>query len=379
VISTAGGQQFKFRTPGSWSDIFFGSDFGNGGDNATFTTTASPQTVPIVLDLPNGRWFAVSAAPPPVTNTVVLSVDMTLQVAMGLFDPNSDTVECRGSFNGWGSTFVLTNNPAAVNTNLYVGVVTLVNSPRTSYEYKFWDSNGNAGNSGWEAPTSTGGGNRTFSLLATNGTLTLPPVPFNDLSSVTDFLTEDTLVTFTLNMTNAITTATNYFDPQANNVYVNGDWVPWWAWGDPTGVSYAPYQLINAFPSLLYTNTFLIPKGHSLSLTYKFSVDGADNELPAYVNHIRYIRNFGNYTLPVDKFGTPVTEPPLGNVTIGQPSGGQIPVSWVGLPSAYLQTATSILGPWVTHPETAAYGTPSGIYSTNYPMSGKGIFFRAVK
>ena len=54
-------------------------------------------------------------------------------------------------------------------------------------------------------------------------------------------------------------------------------------------------------------------------------------------------------------------------------------MSWLGLPTAYLQTATDILGPWVSHPETAAYGTPSGIYSTNYPMSGQAIFFRAVK
>ena len=44
-----------------------------------------------------------------------------------------------------------------------------------------------------------------------------------------------------------------------------------------------------------------------------------------------------------------------------------------------MNTATSILGPWTSHPETVAYGSVSGIYSTNYPMSGQAIYFRAVK
>jgi hypothetical protein len=381
VITNAGSHQFKFRTPGSWSDLFFGSDFGNGGANATFTTTNSPQTVQFQLDLPNGRWLAGSLAAGPVTNTVVFSVDMTIQVAIGHFDPGSDTVECRGAFkaNGWSSGVVLTNNPTGVNTNLYVGVADVTNTALASYEYKFWDSNAQAGNSGWESPSSTSGGNRTFYLLATNGTLTLPSVPFNDLTSTTDFLTEDTLATFTVNMTNAMTTSNVVFNPTVDNVYINGDWIPWWTWGDPLQ-PYLPYVLTNdTSGDKLYSGTFLIPKGHSLSLTYKFSINGFDNELAAYVNHTRYIRFIGNYTMPLDKFGTQITERPLGSVTIGKPSGGHIPVSWLGLPSADLQTATNILGPWVTHPETAAYGSSSGIYSTNYPMSGQAIYFRAVK
>ncbi len=380
VITNAGTHAFKFRTPGSWTDIFFGADFGNGGSDGAFSTTNSPQTVPVVLDLPNGRWVIGSAAPPPVTNTVVFSVDMTIQVAIGHFDPLVDTVECRGSFNGWSSgTLVLTNDPAGVNTNLYVGQVTLVNSALTRYEYKFWNSDARAGNTGWESPSSTGGGNRAFNLLAANGTLTLAPVYFNDLTSTADFLTQDTLVTFTVNMTNAMTTGGVPFTNTVDNVYINGDWIPWWTWDDPLQ-PYLPYLLTNGTSGdKLYSTTLLIPKGNSLTLTYKFSLNGSDNELPAYVNHVRYIRNVGNYTMPLDTFGTQITEPPLGNVTIGPPSGGNIPVSWLGLPSAYLQTASNILGPWVNHPETVAYGTTNGIYSTNYPMSGQAIFFRVTK
>ncbi|HZI31227.1 MAG TPA: hypothetical protein VFF11_02730, partial [Candidatus Binatia bacterium] len=37
VIATPGAHQFKFRTPGTWGAANFGSDFGNGGGNATVT------------------------------------------------------------------------------------------------------------------------------------------------------------------------------------------------------------------------------------------------------------------------------------------------------------------------------------------------------
>ena len=45
-----------------------------------------------------------------------------------------------------------------------------------------------------------------------------------------DWLTGDTLVTFTVSMTNAMTTGGVAFDPTTDRVYINGDWIPWWAW-----------------------------------------------------------------------------------------------------------------------------------------------------
>jgi hypothetical protein len=381
VVATAGTYGFKFRTPGSWNDLYFGADFGNGGNDASLTTTTSPQTVPIVLDLPNGRWFAVSAAPPPVTNTVVFSLDMTAQVEAGAFDPSLDTVQCRGDWNGWSGVFVLTNNPNGVNINLYVGVTSIVNSPGHTYGYKFWDSDAKVGNNGYESPASTGGGNRTFSLLSANGTITLPSVSFGDITSTNSYLNEDTLVTFTVNMTNAVDTSNVVFNPSADHVAINGNWIPWWTWGfDPVGGTWGPYELANdPVGSGLYSITLTIPRGYPLALTYKYSLNGNDDELPAFVNHVHYIRNLGSYTLPLDTFGTSGTEPQLGSINLGAPSAGHIPVSWVGLPSAYLQTASSVSGPWADHTDTSAYGSPSGIYSTNYPMSGDAIFFRVVK
>jgi hypothetical protein len=324
-------------------------------------------------------YFSDITPAPPVTNIVTFALDMSVQAALGRLVPGTDMVECRGSFNNWSSgAFVLTNDMAAANPALYTGTLPII-LPPASINYKFWDSNPKAGNSGWESPSSTSGGNRTFSLVNSNTSLTIPTVFFSDLNSVAEFLTEDTLVTFTVNMTNAITTGGIPFNPSADFVYVNGDWIPWWSWTDPLQ-PYLPYLLTNGTSGdQLYSGTFLVPKGNPLQVVYKFSLNGTDNELPAYVNHIRYIRNQGNYTMPLDKFGTQVTEPQLGTITIGSPSRGSIPVSWVGLPSAYLQTASNILGPWTSHPETMAYGSASGIYSTNYPMSGQAIYFRAAK
>ena len=134
VITNAGTHGFKFRTPGSWTDIRFGSDFGNDGDNATLTTTTSPQTVAVQLDLPNGRWLAGALAPPPATNTVTFQVNMSVQAALGRFMPDADAVQCRGSFNNWASTFVLTNDPSALNPNLYSGTIDIV-TPPVSYTH----------------------------------------------------------------------------------------------------------------------------------------------------------------------------------------------------------------------------------------------------
>ncbi len=89
TVATAGTNidGFKFQSPGgSWSDIYFGSDFGNNGSDGLYTTTTSPQTLPVVLDLPNGRWvFGTPVPAVPPTNYITFQLDMSEQVAFGNF------------------------------------------------------------------------------------------------------------------------------------------------------------------------------------------------------------------------------------------------------------------------------------------------------
>lgn len=61
---------------------------------------------------------------PVATNVLTFQVDMSAQVLNGNFDPFTGSVEVLGSFNGWGSTATYcTNDPFALNTNLYASMV----------------------------------------------------------------------------------------------------------------------------------------------------------------------------------------------------------------------------------------------------------------
>lgn len=303
----------------------------------------------------------------PVTNTVTFQVDMSGQVAVGLFLPG-DTVECRGTFNGWnGGVFLLTNNPAGSNPNLYTGTSALIGIPGDAITYKFWQSDPSAAHFGYESPLSTDGNDRRFNLLAGNGAVTLAPVFFNDLSANL-VLHSDTWVTFTVDMTGAVGTDGHAFDPLFDYVCLNGDWMPWWSWG--SGAAYG-YQL---WPNGLgpdYSITLLLPKGTPLALAYKYSINGLDNEAGFKQNHVRYIRALGNCTLPPDTFGHQSVEAAFGNLKIARPSGQRALVSWLGLPGVHLQVTTNLgRAAWHDLAET------DGLNSTNYPAATGQAFFR---
>lgn len=347
--------------------------------NRVFTAPSTGQTFPVAFFNNASNVCAVT-----------FQVDMSVQAAIGHFDPNNDTVECRGSFNNWNENnanpLVLTNDPNGSNPNLYVGVTNIL-VPPTGIFYLFWDSDAMAGHNGYEWPASTSGGNRSYTLPNSTTTVVIAGVYYSDQVSTANFLTEDTLVTFTVNMTGAVTTAQIPFNPNSHNVFLNGDWIPWWAW-DSLLQPWLPYQLTNnPVGSELYSCTLPVPKGTPLALTYKFSINGSDNELPLYVNHIRYVRTLRNYEMALDKFGTQVTEPAFGQLAVGAASGGQVPVSWLGQPGVHLQTKASLsTGSWQDLPQTDGsawangYTSTNGFVSvTNYPASAPQTFFRLIQ
>src|SRR5262249_10511676 len=160
---------------------------------------SAAQTLPIL-------YFNDAPYSPVATNDVTFQVDMTAQVNGGFFDPSSGTVELRGNFNSWGTPqILLTNDLAAPTTNLYKGVVRLTDGVGASEQYKFWASV--SANGGWE----TLANNRVMSIVG-GTSQTLPRVYFNN-ESPNDYLTADTVVTFSVNMTNAVGTDSHVFDP----------------------------------------------------------------------------------------------------------------------------------------------------------------------
>jgi len=403
VIPAAGTYSFKFKTVGTW-DGAIGADFGMNAANVSVTTVNANQMLVFKLDLPNGRFQVI----PVVTNRVVFAVDMSSQIQIGQFHPGS-AVFVSGDFNSWAGTgpgaLVLTNTPpynGVGNTNIYYGTNTFVgpaNSAVTAYKFTDNDPGLPPGDNGYEQVN-----NRSFNLLATNGLLLLPVVFFGDYDAV-DYLPQDTAVTFSVDMTNAVGTDAHPFDTNFDSVYINGQfanygqigsWYPWSEFASPG------YQMIEKGSTMIFTNTVIIPAGTPVGIAYKYGMDPynfyggpVDDEAGFQANHFRVIRStaMNFYVMPTDTFGTQYGEPffsaasPGGaNLTIGTPVAGKIPVSWLGRPGARLQVTTNLsIGTWQDIFSTdgtnwtSGYGSTNGFVSqTNWPAGGT-TFFRLIK
>src|ERR1039458_949023 len=347
----------------------------DGGGNRFFAfNPGSNVTLPLVN---------FSDAPYAPLSTVTFAVDMSVQIYYGNWN-NSMGVFCQGINGDWNNDApnTMTNNPTASNTNIYYVVYTLGQGSTVQYKFTY---NGLSGTI-YESPTSTGGNNRSYTR-PTSSSASVPTVYFSDLS-INDLLTTDTLVTFTVDMTNASQYPTGpAFNPGSDTVYINGSWLGWLGWNP---INLAGYQLTNNPPgSEVYSGQFLIPKGSPIPVTYKYSINGLDNEAASNNNHVRYVRSTatGAYSFPMDAFGNQYNEPSFGQLAVGPISAGTVRLTWLGAPNVEVQTRTNLIsGSWVSHPETAGTvwtaGTNSvnGLVSvTNWPAGGGTLFFRLIQ
>jgi hypothetical protein len=366
-------QDFKYVIqPGTtWDSVSVAN--ADGGGNRFW---AADPSVALTLPLVN---FA--DAPYAPLSSVTFSVDMSSLALTGAF--SNQPVALAGSFNNWNTgTPYMTNNPTASNTNIFSEVVTVGQGATVQYKFTYQGSGGTM----WEDPAPpTLGGNR-FLLVPTVSSLVLPTVYFSD-QNVSDLLPVDTLVTFIVNMTNAVGTDAHVFDPNADTVYVNGVWLGWAGWNP---INLGPYQLNRTPPeSEIYSNQFLIPKGSAVATTYKYGINALDNEAASGQNHTRYVRSTatGAYTFPVDTFGNQYVEPSFGQLTVGPASAGKVLLTWLGRPGVQVQTRSSLTsGSWVSHPETDGTNWTAGtssinglVSATNWPASSGNLFFRLIK
>lgn len=186
---------------------------GNGGYESLASgynrSAQLPTTVGASLVLPTPFFGDVGA---PVTNEVTFQVDMSEQIKLGNFTPGTSTVQVNGLFNGWGGSYLLTNDTAIVVTNepsgvlttdVYVGTFPIGNSPAGIEQYKFV-----IGSGGYESVgavnSDPNSGNRVFA----NVPQTLPVVYFSDAP-----LAPTCLVQFSVDMTIVQLTDTNFYAP----------------------------------------------------------------------------------------------------------------------------------------------------------------------
>lgn len=343
------------------------------------------QTLPLVS-------FSDEPFSDTVTNNVTFVIDMSVQTEVGNFVPGSNTVEIHGDYNGWGAGTTMTNSPTDPDTNHYYFSYQYVGGQGTLAYFKYVIQPGTQ----WENVSAANsiGGNRWLAL--TNGNTTNGPVYFSDEGPgvLQDFVTQtNCMVTFTVDMTNAITSGN--FVQGVDEVYLNGlnNGVnnSFWTW---SAVDAPPQYAMNQVGnSTLYTITVPVNQGQSVDLIYKYGIDGQDNEAGQGDNHSRYIRIFPHYSMPTDVFGsqgtTTSTEISWGNFSVTR-SNNVIGLSWLGRDGVRLETTTNLTGTAVWTQLPATDGTnltvtqgpgsspPVGYAYTNYPIGAGNLFFRLV-
>ncbi|MGP8198629.1 MAG: hypothetical protein ACLQU4_03900 [Limisphaerales bacterium] len=340
----------------------------NGGNRFLLNTA---QTLPLVN-------FSDIPYVPPITVTFNFQVDMSVQIALGNFTPDTCSVTVAGD---WPSYTDLSEwnasgpamTPLESNPNIYTYSITLNGPPSyQAAQFKYVIEACGANGADWEAPSAANqylnDGNRWVNFPATAGTVTIPTVYFSD-DSFADVTTTPCMVTFTVDMTPALPGGPLAGGINGGEGFTPGyDWVvfngiqggvdgSWYAWdGAPTMTQVSPPN------GTIYTYTAAVNAGQPFDLQYKYGVDSEDNEAPSGNNHFRYIRIVSNsglgYIMPTDSFGNSENgstyELSMGNLAISPAPDNSVKVSWLGRPAVELQSTTSLAPPitWTPLPAT---------------------------
>ncbi|HXI69611.1 MAG TPA: hypothetical protein VNN22_04565 [Verrucomicrobiae bacterium] len=397
AVSTNAHMAYQFGINGNYVDSPQG-DNNDGGGNRFFTMLPNNQTLPVVFikDAP----FSLLVA-----SNITFSVDMSI-VALTDTNFNPGSVTVNGDLMGWGGV-AMTNNPNAANTNIYTSVGAYFDTVGQPVNYQYRYTELTDGSTVYDHYNGANGGNNNRLYTVANVPSTNVLSVFND-ATLNDYLTRPTPVTFFVNMNGAVGTDSHVFDGNGGDrVYINGQFANWYAWASGVNPADAPSQdyLMTENPpgSGIYSNTLTIPAGTPVAFNYKYGIaisgsgynGPADDEAVSGSNHYRVVRAsaLNPYVMAADKFGNQYGEPffnngntGAGNLRVGAPVAGKVPVTWLGRPGALLQVKDSLTsGAWLTIPATdgtnwtTGYSSTNGFVSqTNWPATST-KFFRLVK
>lgn len=252
------------------------------------------------------------------TGDIEFSVDMTVMDYVGIYDQVNDSLQVRGSFNGWGNGDPM--NQDFLDPNLWSVSHHFDNVPLGDQYYKFYvdvEDTNSLWTDGWERPSSTGGGNRTVEFTGATS-LILPTVYYDDIHP--DWIIEDNTnleVTFNVDMRPATDPLVQPvpFDPAADTL--------WWICEQPSFVMSQGWvdtdemrvlQLTDANNDTIFSGTLMVldPGFNSFMYRYAFSDVSAGSwtyEPSGYSNFAYRVRYAGQdlaRSFPVNPWDMPV-------------------------------------------------------------------------
>lgn len=321
--------QYKYvKIPLAGGTVWEGN-VGTGGatGNRVFTLAASPQTLPVAYfnNVTNSTVFVAS---------LTFRVNMSVQIALGNFDPASGTVSVAGdAVNNWSPTASpLTNS--VTDTNLWVGTFKITNAAGSTVSYKYVLNNGGT----WEGNVGMGGAQNRSVVLSNQ---VLPVVYFNNLTNI------PTSVPLNFQVNLAAQIARGNFDPAAGTVAFASDVLNMWS---PT----ASVLTNSVTDPNVWTGTFTVNTAAGSTILYKYVLNGGTWE--GGDNRTYTLTSTNQQSLPLVFFNNVAD---LGPLSISPVSGGQITISWTAGPQIRLQRATGLNGPWQDVPNTGGQSSAS--------------------
>lgn len=293
-----------------WEDDGVGA---GGSKNRWFQIASDPQVLDVVY-FNNITNVAVNVTP------VTFQVNMSVQIAQGLFDPVYGNLTVGGApLNDWSRT-ASPLTQSATDTNLWVGTFSITNPVGGTVSYKYLM------NDVWETIP-----NRSFVLAS--GAQTLPPVYYNNMTNVAAPIP----LTFEVNL--GVQMARGNFNPANGEVVeVRGSFLT-----DSGGNWLGGFSLTNdPANAIIYRGTWLDTNDTSGSvIQYQFVLNYGTWETTGNRNFT--IPSTNATTVPLAFFNNVAD---LGAVTLGPIAAGQASLSWTAGPFIWLQRADSLAGLW---------------------------------
>ncbi|MTI87964.1 MAG: T9SS type A sorting domain-containing protein [Balneolaceae bacterium] len=208
-----------------------GSVIWDNRDDRSFSIPSADTTL---------QWVYFSDTPPTTAEIVETNLNFEVNVGilegLGFFNSAIDTVFVRGTFNGWGTSDQMAFNSFSGNYDASVPHTGAVDSEVGYKYYVKWDERRDDSESefylpqithdgsGWEEPGVTGGADRTFTLTSDADQETQNNF-YNGVEPKA-LITSDNVengaitVTFSINMTPALTYEADPFIPESDSVYL---------------------------------------------------------------------------------------------------------------------------------------------------------------